>query len=130
MGRPHFDTFAMRHRTCFPGDDGAGKVDHPTPCQVTHICGVEPSGSRSEKSAPVVVTHVVKVTTYADGSKNGIYLPTLRTRTNEYRIVSEIPRSTERDQFKACRAGKIVVERAIITGLRPSTVQSTCDNIS
>lgn len=67
---------------------------------------------------------------YADGSKNGIYLPTLHTRTNEYRMVSEIPRSTERDQSKACRAGKIVVERAIITGLRPGTVKLKCNNIA
>lgn len=45
-------------------------------------------------------------------------------------MVSEIPRSTERDQFKACRAGKIVVERAIITRLRPGTVKSNSDNIA
>lgn len=97
MGRTHLDTFAMRHRTCIPGDDRAGKVDHPTPCQVHIFAAWNRSGSRSEKNAPVVVAHVYgEESNYADGSKNGIYLPTLHTRTNEYRIVSEISRSRTR----------------------------------
>lgn len=56
---------------------------------------------------------VKKVTTLMDQRMVFTYLGTLHTRTNGYRMVSEIPRSTERDQFKACRAGKIAVERAL-----------------
>lgn len=90
------------------------------------------AGSRSEKNAPVVVTHVVKVNTYADGKE--WYLPTCTYLAyQDERIphgVGDTTLQNETDSSFCGRAGKIVVERAIITGLRPGTVKSNSDNIA
>lgn len=56
------------------------------------------------------------------------YLPYVPGRTNT--AWCQRYHAPERDQFKARRAGKIAVKRALITGLRPGTVKSKSDNIA